>query len=122
MGVLSFGVTNAVKNYVSNSQFTNIKNTMKSGFGQSDRADLAKNGVMNYQDIQAAKVLSNMFVIFLIITGIIIGFMAVPNLCPDQSERGKNVRLGLFFLLIITGGQIGWFLGLLWLFKLNICI
>jgi hypothetical protein len=102
---------NDVKKYFT----TNAFGLVKSRFGCND---------CNYQDeeMKEAIAMSNLFIAVLILTGIIIGFFAVPNLCPDTSDRGKNVRLGLYILLILTGGQLGWFFALLWLFKINICI
>ena len=51
-----------------------------------------------------------------------LGFLAVPHICPDTSERGKNTRLGLYALLLVSGGQIGWLYILLWIFKINMCL
>jgi hypothetical protein len=102
---------NGIKSYFTQSAFGLVKN-LKSNFGE----------MVNDDEIETSIALSNLFIAILIIVGIVIGFIAVPHLCPDNSERGKNVRLGLYFLLIITGGQLGWFMALLWLFKINICL
>jgi hypothetical protein len=66
--------------------------------------------------------MSSLFIFSLIMIIIVSGFLAVPNICKDSSERGKNTRLGLYFLLLITGGQVGWLYILLWIFNINICM
>ena len=118
MGILTFGISNAANSYFTKSAFT----SMEQSTSMMNKNNMQKYGVYTNDDVRAAYVLSNLLIAILIITGIIIGFVAVPHLCPDMSERGKNVRLGLFILLILTGGQLGWFFALLWLFKINICL
>ena len=120
MDKLKFGITNAVKSYFTKSAFSNMDGLVKSRFGNIQE-DPYEYGVYDSEDVKKAYALSNLFIAVLIITGVIIGFVAVPHLCSDATERGKNVRLALYFLLILTGGQLGWFLGLLWLFNINIC-
>ena len=117
------------KSYFTKSSLTNIKRLSKSKFGNMHDIDdmggmdgMGSYGVYNNQDVQTSAALSNLFLVVLMIAGIIIGFFAVPHLCNDNTERGKNVKLGLYVLLILTGGQVGWFLALLWLFKINICL
>jgi len=66
--------------------------------------------------------LSHLFIISLMVVIIILGFTAVNHICPDKSDRGKNTRLGLYFLLLISGGQIGWLYILLWIANINLCI
>ena len=113
MNCLKFGACNAAKEYFTKSAFTAVSNMVKSNFGQMTRYD--------DEEIEAAIQISNTFILMLVVAGVIIGFLAVPHLCQDNSERGKNVRLALYVLLILTGGQFGWFFALLWLFKINIC-
>ena len=71
--------------------------------------------------IDQAIALSNVFILCLIVGTLLLGFMAVPHICSDNSERGKNTRLGLYILLLLSGGQIGWLYILLWVAKVNIC-
>jgi hypothetical protein len=113
MNCLKFGACNAAKEYFTKSAFTSVSNMVKSNFGQMTRYD--------DEEIEAAIQISNTFILMLVLAGVIIGFLAVPRLCQDNSERGKNIRLALYVLLILTGGQFGWFFALLWLFKINIC-
>ena len=113
MNSLKFGVCNAAKEYFTKSAFSSVSNMVKSNFGQMNQYD--------DEEIRTAIQLSNTFMMLLVVFGIIIGFIAVPHLCKDSSERGKNVRLVLYIILILTGGQFGWLFALLWLFKINIC-
>jgi hypothetical protein len=53
--------------------------------------------------------------------GIVLGTLAVSRLCKGTDERSRNIRLGLYAVLIFTGGQIGWLYAILWLFKVNVC-
>jgi hypothetical protein len=75
----------------------------------------------NRQGIEQAIALSNLFILAMIVGTLVLGFMAVPKICTDQTERGKNTRLGMYVLLLMTGGQIGWLYILLWLAKVNVC-
>ena len=59
--------------------------------------------------------------LIIIIASIILGFMAVNNICSDTTDRGKNTRLGLYLLLFLTGGKIGWLYVLVWILKINVC-
>ena len=74
------------------------------------------------EQIKMAFFLSSMFIFSLMIAIILLGFMAVTKICPDQSERGKNTRLGLYALLLLSGGQVGWLYILLWIAKINMCL
>jgi hypothetical protein len=101
---------NETKRYFTNSAFGIVKDT----FGQM--------ALYDKEQVENSIAMSHLFIFSLMIAGIVLGFLAVPHLCPDNTDRGKNVRLGLYVLLIITGGQLGWFLALLWLLKVNICL
>ena len=117
MGSLKFGLARATKSFFgSKSPFTALNK--KSHFGEDNEEYEEENG---FETDESVDNYTLTFLLLFVITGILLGFMAVPRLCKDTSERGKNVRLGLYFLLILTGGQFGWFFGLLWLFKINIC-
>jgi hypothetical protein len=75
----------------------------------------------NRRGIEQAIALSNLFILAMVLGTLVLGFMAVPKICTDQTERGKNTRLGMYVLLLMTGGQIGWLYILLWLAKVNVC-
>lgn len=75
----------------------------------------------NRRGIEQAIALSNLFILALIVGVIVLGFMAVPKICTDQTDRGKNTRLGMYILLLLSGGQIGWLYIILWLAKVNVC-
>ena len=62
-----------------------------------------------------------MFIIPLIIF-IFFAFLAVQNICKGTSDRSKNLRLGLYALLIFTGGRVSILYILLWIFRINVCI
>ena len=99
--------------------------TIKNYFTQSHFASMSQiieEHRRREQEVDQAIFLSNIFIVCLIIGILLAGFLAVPHICPDNSERGKNTRLGLYFLLILTGGQIGWLFILLWIFNINICM
>jgi hypothetical protein len=107
------GLKCGAKSYFTKSHFTMVSDLITSNFGKSNE--------MDSPDVKMAFMLSNLFIMIMIIASIVLGFMAVTRICSDQSERGKNIRLGLYGLLIITGGQIGWMYILLWVFKIDIC-
>jgi len=110
--------------FINNVQFglSDACNRYASAFTSLDKiSHFGKHNIYTNEEVAESMALSNAFLSILIITGIVIGFMAVPHLCPDQTDRGKNVRLGLYFILLLTGGQLGWFFGLLWAFKINFC-
>ena len=60
--------------------------------------------------------------LFVIILGFVLGFLAVQNICKGKSDGSRNIRLGLYALLLFTGGKIGWLYVLLWIFRINVCI
>lgn len=95
-----------IKSYFTQSHFTSVK----------DIVDEHRR-----QDINQAIFFGNMFIVALMIAILLLGFFAVKHICPDSSERGKNTRLGLYALLLITGGQIGWLYILLWIANINLC-
>jgi hypothetical protein len=69
----------------------------------------------------AAGGISLIVILFLMFGGVILGWMAVSHLCNGKDERSKNIRLGLYAILLFTGGQVGWFYAILWLLKVNVC-
>ena len=75
----------------------------------------------NRRGIEQAIALSNLFILALMVGILILGFMAVPKICTDTTDRGKNTRLGMYILLLMSGGQIGWLYIILWMAKLNVC-
>ena len=96
--------------------------TLKKYFTQSHFASMQD--IMEeqrQQGIEQAIALSNLFIIGLMVGTLVLGFMAVPKICTDQTERGKNTRLGMYILLLLSGGQIGWLFIILWLAKVNVC-
>ena len=113
---LKYGATS----YFTKSHFTMVSDLVKSNFGSSDE-EYNKMLMDSSSDVKMAFMLSNLFIVVMIIASIVLGFMAVSRICGDQTERGKNTRLGLYGLLILTGGQIGWMYILLWIFKIDLC-
>jgi hypothetical protein len=65
--------------------------------------------------------LADIITMLLLLISISLGFMAVNKICKDTSARGKNTRLGLYVLLILTSGRVGWLYILLWILKINVC-
>ena len=117
---LQFGATD----YFTQSHFTNISNLITSNFDSHKRSHYFRHQEINRmdeEDVKMAFMLSNLFVLIMISLSIVLGFIAVTKICKDTTERGKNTRLGLYALLILTGGQIGWLYILLWLCKFDVC-
>ena len=112
------GLKDGATSYFTKSHFTMVSDLVKSNFGSSDENIRLMN---SSPDVKMAFMLSNLFIVVMIIASIVLGFMAVSRICGDQTERGKNTRLGLYGLLILTGGQIGWMYILLWIFKIDLC-
>ena len=108
----------SITDYFTQSHFTSMNKIRK----QRNRYNRGMYRDEEERQYQQAMLFSNLFIVAIIIGILICGFLAVPHLCPDGTERGKNTRLGLYFLLIATGGQIGWLYILLWLFNINICM
>ena len=65
--------------------------------------------------------LSITIIIILIILSVILGYLAVNKICKADSERGKNTRLGLYALMLLSGGTVSWVYILLWLLNIDIC-
>jgi hypothetical protein len=105
-------VLDSIKSYFSQSHFTSVNNLMN------------RREMLEYerdQKIKEAFFFHSLFILTIMVAILVSGFLAVPHLCPDSSERGKNTRLGLYFLLLVTGGQIGWLYILLWIVNINVC-
>ena len=103
----------SIKEYFSQSHFSSMNNIIN------------RRQMLEYErdeQIKQAFLFSSLFIVAIIIGILMLGFLAVPHICPDTSERGKNTRLGLYALLLVTGGQIGWLYILLWIFKINMCL
>ena len=101
-----------LKSYFSQSHYTTINDMILQKQMMERERD---------QKIKEAFFFSSLFILSVMIAILVCGFLAVPHLCPDSSERGKNTRLGLYFLLLVTGGQIGWLYILLWIVNINMC-
>ena len=107
-------LTNDLKNVFTQSHFTSVSDIIR------ERRILQQ---QKYDDeVNKAFMLSHVFMSLIMVGIIIAGFMAVPQLCSDSSDRGKNTRLGLYVLLLLSGGQIGWLYVILWIAKINICV
>jgi hypothetical protein len=89
---------------------TKLKN--KSNFDSNGDQALVEAGVLIFGEV---------IVVLLILSGWILGFIAVSRICTGTDNRSKNIRLGLYALLIFTGGKIGYIYSILWLFRTNIC-
>ena len=61
-----------------------------------------------------------MFVIIVVLS-FVIGWLAVSNICKGSDTRSKNIRLGLYAMLLLSGGRLGWLYVLLWIFRVNVC-
>ena len=57
----------------------------------------------------------------LLLGGFVLGWYAVERLCKGSDIRSKNIRLGLYAILLFSGGQVGWLYVLLTFMKVNIC-
>lgn len=60
-------------------------------------------------------------IILITVVSIVLGFMAVNNLCDGNSERAKNTKLGMYVLLILSGGFVGWAYILMWALGITVC-
>lgn len=59
--------------------------------------------------------------VLLLLGGFVLGWYAVERLCRGSDTRSKNIRLGLYAILLFTGGRTGWLYVLLTFMKVNIC-
>ena len=57
----------------------------------------------------------------LLLGGFVLGWYAVERLCKGSDTRSKNIRLGLYAILLFSGGRTGWLYVLLTFMKVNIC-
>ena len=105
-------VLQGVKSYFTKSPFTTLQELHNmSKFGSTGEND-GKNGFI---------AIAVIVVTILMLTFLILGYFAVGHICKDNTDRGKNTRLGLYALLLLTGGQVGVIYILLWVVGLNIC-
>ena len=101
---MSNSLIKGVKSYFTKNPYETIKEVNdKSNFGYD----------VDYVYVFVVMLLSIIFTV--------LGFVAVNHICKDTSERGKNTRLGLYAILLLTGGQVGTIYILLWVFNINLC-
>ena len=82
------------------SQFKN-----KSNFGSSS----------DYTYMETAELMMFGFIfVSLSILLLIYSILAVGHIVQGESEYSRNVRLGLYALLIFTGGSVGWMYIIMW--------
>ena len=103
-------IVSGLKNYFTQSHFASVSDIIEE-----------RRAAQEQEEINTAFALSHVFIMILMVTIIVFGFMAVQHLCDDNTERGKNTRLGMYILLLLSGGQIGWLYIILWIAKINIC-
>ena len=79
----------------------------KSAFGKSKVSDTYTAAAM-------------FIIITIMIVSIAFGFLAVPRLAPGNTDRAKNIRLGLYGILLLTEGRVGWIYITLWLLNVKL--
>jgi len=109
-----------VKSYFTKGPF----NVIKSKFG----ADSSSGNVINNYYIEQGSEDNNYdyyivesVIVLLTIVSVVLGFIAVNKLCDGTSERAKNTKLGMYFLLIFSGGVVGWAFILMWALGITVC-
>jgi hypothetical protein len=102
--------------YLKKGAFGALKNK-KSTFGASYYSE-----DFSDEDIEYMYMLSNTFIVILVSLSIVLGFIAVNKICDSSTERGRNTRLGLYALLIFSGGMIGWVYILMWILNIDLCV
>jgi hypothetical protein len=70
-------------------------------------------------NVKTALVTSTSYIVAIVL--IIAGFLAVNNICLGSTDRSKNIKLGLYALLLLSGGRIAWLYILLWILNLDLC-
>ena len=100
---------NALKSYFTKGAFGAL-NECKSNYKYYDE-----------EEQEEQSLTTDYFIIITMISlSIIFGFLAVDKICPPTSERTKNIRLGLYGLLILSGGMIGWIFILMWMLNIKL--
>lgn len=102
-----------LKTYMKEGAYGALNKINKSNFG-ANGDDSAGIGL----DLGVGAVL---MILILVIAGFMLGWVAVSHICKGTDERSKNIRLGLYAIMLFTGGQAGFLYCLLWLFKVNVC-
>jgi hypothetical protein len=97
---------------------------IKSRFGSSSSSSIINNYYYitsddNYNDLQYELV--EFVIIIMTILSIALGFIAVDKLCNGDSPRSKNTRLGMYAMLILSGGLVGWAYILMWVLGITVC-
>ena len=99
-----------------------LKTYMKEGaYGALNKINKSNFGANGDDAAAALGVGAVLMVLILVIAGFMLGWVAVSHICKGTDERSKNIRLGLYAIMLFTGGQAGFLYCLLWLFKVNVC-
>jgi len=59
------------------------------------------------------------FAVLVMLLAFGLGFIAVSKLSPGKDDRSKNIRLGLYAILLLTEGRVGLFYAILWLLQIQ---
>ena len=113
-----FGITEYIKK--GPGAFKNIKFGSKSPFGPKSTFSSSVYYDHGNEENNLFYGFLGFFMIILIIVMTIYAFLAVEKICPGGSERSKNTRLGLYALLIISGGSVSWIYIVMGLLNINL--
>jgi glucan phosphoethanolaminetransferase (alkaline phosphatase superfamily) len=95
-----------LKTYMKEGAFGVLKNMKKSSFGStgSDQSSMV----------------GQLIALVLLVVLVVYGFLAVKKICRGSDLRSQNIRLGMYALLILTGGRAAMIFIVLWLLKVNV--
>ena len=106
LNTLQFGV----KSYFKNGPLETFK---KIRFGK-----VSKFGKDSYYDERCDDLENGLLVMFLLI--IIIVSVAYAFLAVEHISTSRNIRLGMYTLLLLTGGNVAWMYILMWFLKIKV--
>ena len=93
-----------LKTYMNEGAFGVLKNMKKSNFGSTDQSSMV----------------GQLIALVLLVVLVVYGFIAVKKICRGSDLRSQNIRLGMYALLILTGGRAAMIFIVLWLLKVNV--
>jgi len=97
-------------------------NVIKSKFGaQSSSGNVINNYYMDSEDSSDYDYyIVESMILFIALISMVLGFIAVNKICDGTSDRAKNTRLGMYLLLILSGGLVGWAYILMWVLGISV--
>ena len=114
LNTLKFGV----KSYFKNGPIGSLK---KIKFGNVSKFGNSSSNIYYEDECEDLEYgLLGIFMLTIIIITVAFAFLAVQHISPGESGTSRNIRLGMYALLVLSGGSVAWMYILMWALKIKV--